>query len=249
MRNITIILLLLISLISATGAQTLDNGYILVVGSSGTDETEFDAAESYVEDFNEYLNENFDLPIQNSSWLEMNENTGNSPLQLFANTFSSLHETDFAVTIIAGAWVTGSDSSLNKVLLSKNTNSFDANYVMNFMNYLPSKTGFCFIPAPRGFDFPKSLLPGEIDEPTGGRLIITFDYGIDLDYSDLISEFYSAIKDVYDDEEVDIDGNTRISVSEWLGYMKSKLSEEEITMHIHKISDDKDHTIKMLRLQ
>ncbi|MCF8413154.1 MAG: hypothetical protein K9G44_07035 [Melioribacteraceae bacterium] len=234
MKN-RLFLLFLFSSVVLT-AQVPSHFHLIAIGSDGNGIIEAEDSESISEKIKERFVESVQVRLKSVKSFKQNLEQTDDIKRFFSGTYTLSDSADFFVMTLFGAWNEGK-------FVSNNGNEISAEYIYNFISYLPAKASLTIIASPKEFAFPEEIFAQSISADYNGRLILFLTSNEEVDYDDVLSEFENVIENFADEPELveDEKGNIRFSV--WLAKVLEYLNTEQVTYKVVQINSGPDYII------
>lgn len=215
---------------------------MMIVGSEGSESVRAKGAESRLDDLQEYLTASLGGRSKNVIVLPLSKQA--SPFPTIATAYSTSDSTDLLVAVWMGPWQRNEKIQERSELLTGQKSRIQAEYLLNFATFAPSKSMLMFIVAPQQFAFPEMILKNPNAPMTsGGKYIVVVKPAAGMDFDGLMDAFEDILKDMPKSAPMDANKDGWVTVSEWLRDFMNKSRAQNLTLTMSQVAKFPDFRI------
>ncbi len=233
--------------LNGANAQTATYLQTIIIGAEGTASVKAVDAESNLEDLQKQLVKLIGLRPKMQVTVSAKRPASGGAYQRIAGVVTSSDSSDLVICVVQGAWAPNTKAPELSVLAGL-PEPLSAEYLVNVLHFLPVSNAVMFVLAPDAYEFPRSVVS---ESPTGvsggGKYLITVRLREKDDFETLVEKFEDIIDDDWEYRAYDMDGDARISFSEWLGGFTRRAGIARLVGSIYRISDGSDLQIRKLQ--
>ncbi|HWP82624.1 MAG TPA: hypothetical protein VNN76_08220 [Bacteroidota bacterium] len=225
------VVILLVAWLDIVAAQNVQYLHTVLVGSDGNGRVKADGGEEAMGDLHDYFADSFGGRVRNKTVIQLSKK---QPIPLgdaIGKVYSSCDSADLVVSVWAGPWQVDQRVVERSSLISPQGESLPAEYVLNFVQFLPAQSVLTFVLSPQSHEFPTEILQ-DFPQSTasGGKHIILVRPREKMDFDDVVDAFVDAVKAMRSSKELDTNNDGWVRFSEWLREFYKKAQAEKLSL-------------------
>lgn len=242
-----VLLTLMLVPFTMTRGQAVEFLQSLVLGSGGDGTLKVSFNEKALADVHASLVEALGVKPKTQVTLSASKPSGQSLLSRFASVYAGADSNDLFVGVCVAGWKTDPLRPGFVSVAGFHRDTITADYLLNFLQFLPTYDGVIFMIFPSRADFPPDIIKTTGTKGGGGKYFVVVRTQERTTFENLVEAFLDALEESRGGKNADVDKDSFLSFSEWLQELSTISAVSKVSLVPYKISDAPDLKIRQLK--
>jgi hypothetical protein len=216
---------------NVAASQNVQYLHTVLIGSNGDNRVKTGGGEGALEDLHKYFLDSFQGRLKTKTILQLSKKQQGSIGDAVGRVYASSDSADLVVLVWAGPWQRDDRAVERSSFISLHNETLPAEYILNFVQFIPAQSVLAFILSPLSHEFPPEVLTEfQPSTASGGRHIILIRPTVRMDFDDVVDAFTDAVKAMRSAQEIDTNKDGWVRFSEWIREFYKKAQQEKLAL-------------------